>query len=261
MAEQQGAGRWDFSGKVAVVTGGSDGIGKGVALGFARAGASVVIAARRPEKLAEAAEDLRATGARVLTVPTDVSDAASVANLAAATHAEFGRADVLVNNAGGSFGPTFRNGPLLELEEADFATCLAVNVTSAFLVSKAFVPGMLERGSGAIINTGSVMAGDWRAPNAPLGVYATAKAALHKLTRVMALEWAPAVRVNCLSAGDIETPRVMAWRDPAEVAATKAKIAMSRFGTPADLASLTLFLASDEAAWITGSVIDINGGL
>lgn len=251
----------DFSGQVAVITGGSDGIGKGIAMGFAKAGASVVIAARRQEKIDEAKVEIEATGAQVLGMSTDVTDATAIQRLADATMERFGRVDVLVNNAGGSFGPTFKNGPLLELTETDFTEAFRVNVTSTFLCCKAFVPLMQAQGKGVVINTGSIGAGDWRRPAAPLGVYGAAKAAVAKLTRAMGLEWGPAIRVVTLAAGDIETPRVMAWRDPREVEATKATLAMQRFGTPEDLANLALFLASDEASWITGVNIDINGGV
>ena len=237
-----------FNGQVAVVTGGSDGIGKGIALAFAEAGASVVIAARRPDNLAEAQAEIEATGAQVLAVPTDVTDAASVQRLADETIQRFGRVDVLVNNAGGSFGPTFARGPLLDLTESDFAECFRVNVTSVFLCCKAFVPLMQAQGRGVVVNTGSILAGELRKPAAPLGVYSSAKAALARLTRAMALEWAPAVRVVTLAAGDIDTPRVTASRSPAEIEASKATIAMGRLGTPADIASLVLFLASDSAS-------------
>ena len=249
-----------FNGQVAVVTGGSDGIGKGIALAFAEAGASVVIAARRPDKLAETQAEIEATGAQVLAVPTDVTDAASVQRLADEMIQRFGRVDVLVNNAGGSFGPTFARGPLLDLTESDFTECFRVNVTSVFLCCKAFVPLMQAQGRGVVVNTGSILAGELRKPAAPFGVYSSAKAALARLTRAMALEWAPAVRVVTLAAGDIDTPRVTASRSPAEIEASKATIAMGRLGTPADIASLVLFLASDSASWVTGANVDINGG-
>lgn len=250
-----------LDGRVAIVTGGSTGIGLGIARAMAEAGASVVVAARRPNVVDEACQELSAFGGTVLGVPTDVSDADQVDRLVASAREKLGRIDVLVNNAGGTFGPTFQRGPLLEMRPEDFQECWAVNVKSAFMCSKAAVPHMTEHGNGSIVNISSVSGRENSAPMVGFSAYGSAKSALIGLTRGMAVEWAPAVRANVIAAGMIDTPRVTASRAGDDMSAWLQTIAMGRAGLPVDVAGAALFLASDAAAWITGACLDIHGGL
>ena len=249
-----------LEGKVAIVTGGSAGIGLGIARGMAQAGADIVIAARRADRVESACAAVRATGRRVIGVPTDVTKADQVGNLVQATVDAFGTVDILVNNAGGSFGPTFRRAPLLELTEADLDGAMAANVKSIFLCGKAVAPLMMAQGKGAIINIGSIAGHEQALPRSGAAFYAASKGAAIKLTYSMAVEWAPAIRVNCINPGGIPTERVMENRSPERTAFNQSMIAMGRPGTPHDIAVAAIFLASDEANWITGTVIDVHGG-
>jgi NAD(P)-dependent dehydrogenase (short-subunit alcohol dehydrogenase family) len=250
-----------LDGKVAIVTGGSTGIGLGIAEAMAAVGASVVIAARRPEVVDEACQKISAQGGKALGAPTDVSDAKQVQRLVARAREELGRIDILVNNAGGTFGPTFKRGPLLEMADADFQECWNVNVKSAFMCSKAAVPHMMENGNGSIINLSSVSGRENSAPMTGFSAYGSAKSALIGLTRGMAVEWAPAVRANVIAAGMIDTPRVTASRAGDDMSAWLSTIALGRAGLPEDIAGAAVFLASDASSWITGACIDIHGGL
>jgi 7-alpha-hydroxysteroid dehydrogenase len=245
--------------KVAVVTGGTDGIGRGIAEGLALAGANVVVASRRPERCAEVESSLKALGAESLGVPTDVTDEGAVKGLFDAATARFGGVDVLVNCAGGSFSDRFRRARLLESTGMDLVESYRLNVVSAFLCSSAAYPLMVARGGGAIVNISSV-GGDSATPAGMFAAYGASKAALNHLTRSLAGEYAPLVRVNAVAPGLIETPRTAASRTPERLAASLAGIALGRIGTPEDVASVVLFLVSASASWMTGSNIRIDGG-
>ncbi|HEX3247381.1 MAG TPA: SDR family oxidoreductase, partial [Chloroflexota bacterium] len=247
--------------RVAIITGGSTGIGLGIAEAMAAAGVSVVIAARRPDVVDEACQKISTQDGKALGVPTDVSDSDQVQRLIANTRDQLGRIDILVNNAGGTFGPTFKRGPLLEMDDADFEECWAVNVKSAFMCSKAAVPHMMEHGQGSIINISSTGGRENSAPMVGFSAYGSAKAALIGLTRGMAVEWAPRVRANVIAAGMIDTPRVTASRAGDDMSAWLQSIAMGRAGLPQDIAGAAVFLASDASDWMTGSCLDIHGGL
>ena len=247
--------------KVAIITGGSTGIGLGIAEAMAAAGAHVVIAARRPEVVDEACQHIAGQGGKALGVPTDVSDSQQIQRLVSRARDELGRIDILVNNAGGTFGPTFKRGPLLEMDDADFQECWNVNVKSAFMCSKAAVPHMMAAGAGSIINISSVSGRENTAPMMGFSAYGSAKSALIGLTRGMSVEWAPTVRANVIAAGMIDTPRVTASRAGDDMGAWLSTIAMGRAGLPVDIAGAAVFLASDASAWMTGSCLDIHGGL
>ena len=251
---------FSLEGRVAVVTGSSDGIGRSIARAMAEAGAGVVITARGRERLDEAQREIEATGANVLAVPADVSLPDNVSRLMESAREHFGRVDILVNNAGGSFGATFSRGPLLLRTAADFDGCMAANVRSAFLCSVAIAPHMIERGSGVILNMSSISGRDLEAPMGGMALYSAAKAAIVNLTTSMAAEWDPQIRVNVLTPGLIDTPRTAADRPDEARARITETIALRRIGLPEDVAGAAVFLASDAAAWISGVSLDIHGG-
>lgn len=253
---------FDLTGRVAIVTGGSDGIGKGIALAMAEAGANVVIAARRQEKIDAAIAEVQVRGRQAAGVSVDVSDPDQIQRIVDAAMSRFGRVDILVNNAGSSWGATFKRGLLLELEASDFDGAFATNVRSQFLCAKAVVPVMQEQESGgAIINMSSVAGQLNLAPSPTMGLYSATKAAILSFTRSMAAEWAPKVRVNALMPGLIQTERTR--NDPNRKATDEELgqgIGMGRVGLPQDVAGAAVFLASDAASWITGASIQIDGG-
>lgn len=257
IATEEYLAQFALSGRVAVVTGGSEGIGRGVAEGLGRGGASVVVAARTKAKVAVAEEELRAAGIEALGVPTDVRDEESVTNLFGTVMARFGRLDILVNSAGGAFGDTFRMGPLLSLDVADFLESYRTNVIGALLCSRGAVPLMNRTGGGSIVHISSG-AGRSATPNL-MGAYGASKAALNNLTRTMALEFAPTIRVNAVLPGHVETPRTKANRTPERVARALRDSASGRMGTPEDIAGAVCFLCSPAAAWISAVILDVNG--
>ena len=246
-----------LDGKVAVVTGGTAGIGEGIAAELGRAGATVVVASRRPDATAATAEALAAAGVVAVGIPVDVTSETSVDELLAEVVRTCGGVDVLINNAGGSYGERFRRGPLLELGGEDLLEAYRLNTVSAFLCSRAAVPLMRARGGGVIVNVSSVAGSQ---AERGMGAYGASKAAMMQLTRSMALEWAPEVRVNAVAPGHIDTPRVSARRAPERVQRLLSEIALERMGTVADVAHGVRYLASPASAWMTGSVLALDGG-
>ena len=240
---------------VALVTGGGSGIGRAIAERFAAEGARVVVADRNGDGAAETVDRIAAAGGEALAVTTDVTDGAAVAALAEAAESRFGRVDVLVNNAGFAVGDD-----ILTMDEATWARNLDVNLTGVYRCCRVILPGMLDRGRGAIVNVSSV--------NGLTGLgeegYAAAKAGLINLTQNLALKVGPqGVRVNALAPGTIRTP---IWNDrlaadPAVFDRLVPWYPLGRIGEPDDVASAALFLASAEAAWITGVVLPVDGGL
>ena len=251
---------YSLDGRTAIVSGGSDGIGRMIAHGFADAGANVVVAARGAEKIDKVVAEIESKGCSALGVPTDATDPDAVKALAQAALDRFGQIDILMNVVGGSQGPTFKRGPLLELTKDDFNEAFNINVTSAFLCSQAVVPHMLERQRGVIINMASVGARDYRLPEPGMSVYNMTKASIMHLTRSMAKEWAPHVRVNCINAGHFITPRRARTERPERQARSLAEIEIGRFGTPQDIAGAAVFIASDAGAFFNGAYLDLHGG-
>ena len=246
--------RFKLTDRVALVTGAGKGIGRGVALAFAEAGADVVCAARTQADIDETAEGVRARGRRALAVRTDVTKTEELEALVAAARGEFGRIDVLVNNAGGT-----PPRPALKTSEAFFESAFRFNVVQAFVLTKLVVPVMVETaGGGTIVNVSS-RSGDMVQPSQV--AYAASKAALNMMTRNLAAEVAPRVRVNAISVGGVETEGLAVVLTNEEIRAQfERNTPMRRPGQPEDLACAALFLASDAASWVTGKVFQIDGG-
>jgi gluconate 5-dehydrogenase len=247
-----------LAGKVAIVTGGSEGIGRGIAEALGRAGAAVAVASRREAAVAAAERELAGLGLHALGVATDVRDESSVADLVSSVRKRFGGIDILVNSAGGSFGDSFDRGPVLQLRPEDLIEGYRLNVVGTFICVKAVAPEMLARGGGSVVNIGSMAA--YSAARG-MASYGATKAAVNSLTKSMARELAPDIRVNVVAPGHIDTPRTNARRDPAKRARQLAETPMGRYGTPDDVAGAVIYLASPAASWVTGEVIRIAGGM
>ena len=246
---------FDLTGRTALITGSSQGIGFALARGLADAGAGVVLNGRDAARLATAAAQLRATGARVATAAFDVTDEAGLARETARIAAEFAPIDILVNNAG-----IHQRAPLAEMTVAQWRAVIDTNLTSAFLVARAVAPGMIARGRGKIINTCSVMS---EVSRPTVANYAAAKGGLKMLTRAMAVEWARhGLQCNGLGPGYImtelnrplfENPEFNAWvcrRTPA-----------NRWGRPEELVGAAVFLASPAADFVNGQILYVDGGM
>jgi 7-alpha-hydroxysteroid dehydrogenase len=246
--------RFRLTDRVAIVTGAGKGIGRGIALGFAEAGADVVCAARTLADLEETAKGVRERGRRALAVPTDVTKTDQLEQLVAATLAEFERLDLLVNNAGGT-GPR----PALDTSEAFFEMALRMNVTQAFLLSRLAVPKMVETaGGGAIVNISS-RSSDM--VQTSFVAYGAGTAALNMMTRNLAAELAPKVRVNAISVGGVGTDALqVVLTNEALKKQFDANTPMKRPGEVEDIAACALYLASPAASWVTGKIFQIDGG-
>jgi len=243
-----------LQGKVALITGGSRGIGAAVAQTLATAGAAVVVCARNGEAAAATASAIAAQGGQALGVAADVSRAEDAERLVKACLERFGRLDILVNNAG-----ITRDGLVLRMKDEDWIDVLAVNLNGAFYCARAALRVILkQKQSGRIINIGSVVGS---MGNAGQANYVTSKAGLIGLTKALAREVAArGVTVNLVAPGFIETD--MTANLPDAVKETyRGQIPLGRFGTAADVAAAVAFLASDGAAYITGQVIHVNGGM
>ena len=246
--------RFKLTDRVAIVTGAGKGIGRGIALAFAEAGADVVCAARTAADIEATAAGVRERGRRALAVPTDVLKTPDLERLVAAALAEFGRLDLLVNNAGGT-GPR----AALDTSEGFFERALRMNVTQAFLLSKLCVPRMVETaGGGAIVNISS-RSSDM--VQTAFVAYGAGKAALNMMTRNLAAELAPRVRVNAISVGGVATEALgVVLTNDALRQQFERNTPMRRPGTVEDIAACALYLASPAAAWVTGKVFQVDGG-
>ena len=240
----------DLSGKVALVTGGTRGIGRALAEALYAAGAKVAVAGRDLERAQHAAADL---GERAAGVACDVSDAAQVEAAVASTEQALGSIDILVNNAG-----LTRDNILLRLTEDDWDAVLDANLKGAFNTTRAVIKGMMKRRSGRIINISSIVG---LIGNKGQANYAASKAGLIGFTKSVAKEYASrGVLVNCIAPGFIDTDMTRALSDEARTALLGA-IALGRLGRPEDVAGAVLFLASDLAAYVTGQVLVVDGGM
>ena len=239
--------------KVALVTGASQGIGRATSLALAEAGAQVAVAARSAEKLHSLVAEIEAAGSRALAIPMDVADAAQIKTGFQQVLAHFGKLDILVNNAA-----ITRDTLALRMKLEDWDAVLRTNLTGAHLCIQQALGAMLRQRSGRIINLSSVVA---ETGNAGQANYVASKAGLIGLTRAIAVEVASrAITVNAIAPGFIETP--MTDPLPQELKdKMKSLIPLGRFGRDREIATAIVYLASDEAGYITGQVLEVNGGL
>ncbi|MGH9113335.1 MAG: SDR family oxidoreductase, partial [Acidimicrobiales bacterium] len=228
--------------------------GAATAVAFAQAGADVVISSRTEAQLKEVAARVEQAGRRAVVVPADLSDVDAVAGLAARARAAFGRLDIVVNNVGGAMPKAFTKTSTRYLEEA-----FHFNVTTAHALTRAAVPIMLEGEGGAVVNISSVMG---RVSGRGYLAYGTAKAALAHYTRLAARDLAPRIRVNAIGVGSVATSALeIVLTDPATRATMEQVTPLQRIGDPEDIAATALFLASPAGAYVTGKVIEADGGL
>ena len=242
-----------------MITGAGRGIGAGCATALAEAGADVAIMARTPEQLEAVADEVRALGRSALVFPGDVNELDSLDAFVAAAMAEFGRIDVVVNNAGGSMPR-----PLLDTSSGFLERAFHFNVTTAFALSKAAIPFMLasptpETGGGSIVNISSVMG---RVRQRGFVGYGTAKAALAHMTRLMSADCAPRIRVNAIAVGSVATSALeVVLTDDALRTEMIDRTPLGRLGQVEDIAIGALYLASDASSFVTGKVLEIDGGI
>jgi len=244
---------FSLAGKVALVTGASQGIGRETALALAEAGANVALAARNEEKLVALAEEIAARGAAAFAVKMDVADPEQVKLGFKAVLEKFGKLDILVNNAA-----ITRDGLAMRMKQEDWDAVIRTNLTGAHLCTQQALMTMMRARAGRIINIASVVA---QMGNAGQANYVAAKGGLIGLTKAIAMEIASRnVTVNAVAPGFIETPMTDVLPDKVKEE-LKERIPLGRMGTGRDVAAAIVFLASDEAGYITGHVLDVNGGL
>lgn len=246
---------FSLDGKVALVTGGNGGIGLGMATGLARAGARVVVVGRNQQKTEGAAAALREQGLEADAMAADVADEESVSDLIDQTSKRCGRLDILINNAGINI-----RRPAHEMSLADWKSVLDTNLTSAFLCSRAAYPLMKAAGGGKIINIGSMMS-IFGASFAP--AYGASKGGIVQFTRSIAAAWAPDnIQANAVLPGWIDTELTQKARDQVDGLHDRvlARTPAGRWGTPADMAGIAVFLASSASDFITGTAIPVDGG-
>ena len=242
-----------LAGRIALVTGASQGIGKAAALRLAQAGASIALAARNEEKLAEVAAEITAVGGTAHVFPLDLSSEDSIKACGKAVLAHFGQIDILVNNGG-----ITRDTLSMRMKRKDWDDVLSTNLTGAFLMAQAVMPSMLKTRWGRIINITSVVGETGQAGQVN---YAASKAGLIGMTKALARELASrTITVNAIAPGFVETAMTGILNDE-QRAAMMAIIPLQRAGTEQDVAAAIAFLASDDAAYITGHTLDVNGGM
>ena len=248
-----------LSGKVALITGGGTGIGRAIALAFAREGASVAVAGRRLEKLREVINEVHKQDGAGLAMECDVTRVRDVERAVKGTVERFGRVNVLVNNAG-----TLHVSTVEGISEEEWDRVMTVNVKGPFLMSRAVLPEFRKCGGGVIVNLGSVLG---LVAVKDRAAYCASKGGVTMLTKAMALDHAHEnIRVNCICPSIVETELVKGVFDQSEQgqALRKARLAtipLGRIGQPADVAEMAVFLASEESSWLTGTAIPLDGGV
>lgn len=246
--------RFHVDGKVAIVTGGGRGIGAACALALAEAGADVVLASRTEEQLREVAKEVEALGRRAVVAPIDVNDDTATQGLVTIATEELGGVDIVVNNAGGTMPRPFLDTSAGYLERA-----FHFNVTTAFVLTKAAVPVMLERGGGAVVNISSAMG---RMADRGMVAYGTAKAALAHMTRLAAVDLAPRIRVNAIAVGSVATSALeIVTSDDGMRSQMEELTPLRRIGEVDDIAAACLWLASPAGSFVTGKVVEVDGGI
>jgi 7-alpha-hydroxysteroid dehydrogenase len=243
-----------LDGKVAVVTGGGRGIGAAIARTYAGAGADIALAARTKEQLDEVADEIRALGRQAIVLPTDVNDNDAVAAIVDETVGQLGRVDIVVNNAGGTMPR-----PFLDTSPGYMERAFHFNVTSAFVLSRAAAPHLLASGAGSIVNISSAIG---RLRDRGFVAYGTAKAALTHMTRLLAADMAPKVRVNAIAVGSVATSALeVVLNDDAIRDEMVRRTPLKRLGEPEDIALCALYLASSASSFVTGNLFEVDGGL
>ena len=248
-----------LAGKVALITGGGTGIGRAIAVAFAREGASVAVAGRRLEKVKEVAAEIDQLGFAALPLVCDVTRAKDADHAVAETARKFGKVNVLVNNAG-----TLSVSTVDTISEEDWDRVVAVNLKGSFLMSRAALKEFRKAGSGTIVNIGSVLG---LVAMKDRAAYCASKGGVTLLTKAMALDHAHEnVRVNCICPSIVETELVKGLFDDSEQGrrlrqSREGTIPLGRFGRPADVAELAVYLAAEESSWLTGVAIPLDGGL
>lgn len=246
---------FSLNAKTIVVTGGGKGIGRGITLAMGQAGARVVVAGRDNAALTETVNELKMLGIEAIAVAADLRISENIARVVSVAEREFESIDCWVNNAGGTGGEDA--GPLLDMAEATWDSVMDLNLKSPFLCSKAAADAMKHRG-GSIINLSS---GSARLASPLMSHYAAAKAGLENLTVAMAVEWGHlGIRVNAVQPGVVDTNEKRDRRGADWLAWQAARTPLGANGTPQDIAAACVFLASDEAKWVTGSTLVVDGG-
>ena len=246
---------FDLTGKVAIISGASRGIGEAIALAYAQAGAAVVLTSRKLENVGPVAEKIKASGGQALALAAHAGQQAEAEAVVAQAAAAFGRVDIVVNNAGTN--PHF--GPLLTAEGSHWDKIFEVNVKGYFYLAKAAAPVMRKQGGGKIINVASIAGIN---PGPMMGVYSTSKAAVIMLTKVLAVELGPEnIQVNALAPGFIRTRFSAAlWGNPSLKQMLEKATPQRRIAQPEELSGAALYLASDASSFTTGSVLVVDGG-
>lgn len=243
----------DMTGKVALITGGTRGLGYAMAHGFADHGADVIVASRKADACERVAAEITAKGVRGLGVPCHVAYWDQVTALAETAYTEFGKVDVLINNAG--LSPLYPS--LTEVTEELFDKVVGINLKGPYRLSALVAERMAAGEGGSIINISSTAA---EQPSPEAEPYGAAKAGLNSLTRSLAFSYGPNVRVNCIEAGPFLTDISKAWDLPAFEQRAKASMALQRGGQPEEIVGAALYLASDAASFTTGAVLRVDGG-